>query len=173
MELASEYTMKDQSTEQTAAGLSFVSGIADIPEVFSREKNALRRLAAKVAELAARPIEEEKKRLWTLHNDLHPTRPLVFCDPENGWNEIIPQDQIQCESALFRMWEMSLRKEVFWGENMRDDRVIEPYFNIPWQASDSGYGLVETILKSDEQGSYTWTWPIKDYETDFQQLRFP
>ena len=165
--------MKDSSTEQTAAGLNTLRGIDGSLEVSPREKNILRGLAAKVAELAARPIEEEKKRLWTLHNDLHPTRPLVFCDPENGWNEIIPQDQIQCEHALFRVWEMSLRKEVFWGEHMRDDRVIERYFNIPWQYTDSGYGLVETILKTDEQGAYTWRWPIKEYETDFGQLRFP
>ena len=165
--------MKDLSSEQTAAALSNLRGTDGTLEVSPREKGILRDLAAKVAELAARPVEEEKKRLWTLHNDLHPTRPLVFCDPENGWNEIIPQDQIQCEGALFRMWEMALRKEVFWGETMRDDRVIEPYFNIPWQSTDSGYGLAETVHKTDALGSYTWTWPVRNYETDFPQLRFP
>ena len=165
--------MNDPSSEQTAAALSNPRGIDGTLEISPREKGILRDLAAKVAGLAARPVEDEKKRLWTLHNDLHPTRPLVFCDPENGWNEIIPQDQIQCEGALFRMWEMALRKEVFWGETMQDDRVIEPYFNIPWQATDSGYGLVETVHRTDAQGSYTWTWPVKNYETDFGQLRFP
>jgi hypothetical protein len=164
---------KDLSSEQTAAALSNLPGIEGTLKVSPREKAILHELAVKVAELAARPVETEKKRLWTLHNDLHPTRPLVFCDPENGWNEIIPQDQIQCEGALFRMWEMALRKEVFWGESMQDDRVIEPYFNIPWQSTDSGYGLAETVHKTDAQGSYTWTWPVKDYETDFRHLRFP
>lgn len=165
--------MKDLSTEQTASGLSTMGGMDGTLGATSREKRVLRDLAAKVAELAARPIEEEKKRLWTNHNDLRPTRPLVFCDPENGWNEIITQDQMRCESPLFRLWEMTLRKEAFWGETMRDDRVIEPWFSIPWQSSDSGYGLVETILKTDPQGAYTWTWPIRDYESDFHRLRFP
>ena len=42
-----------------------------------------------MAELAARPIEAEKRELWYRHNALEATRPVVFCDPENGWNEII------------------------------------------------------------------------------------
>ena len=76
--------MKDISTEQTAAGLNTMRGIDGTLEISPREKHILRELAVKVAELAARPIEEEKRRLWTRHNDLHPTRPPVFCDPENG-----------------------------------------------------------------------------------------
>lgn len=52
------------------------------------DNDILRELACKVSELAARPIEDEKQKLWYNHNDLNPTRPLVFCDPEKGWNEI-------------------------------------------------------------------------------------
>ena len=165
--------MKDVSMEQTAAGLSTTRGIDGTLEISLREVRVLQDLAKKVAELSARPVEEEKKRLWTLHNDLHQTRPLVFCDPENGWNEIITQDQIQCEKPLFRVWEMALRKEIFWGETMQDDKVIEPYFNVPYHYTDSGYGLAERVIKTDEQGAYTWEIPIKDYEADFPNLRFP
>jgi len=49
------------------------------------DRQILRRLAGTVAELAARPLEEEKQKLWAQHNTLEGTRPLVFCDPENGW----------------------------------------------------------------------------------------
>jgi hypothetical protein len=165
--------VNDPSTEQTVAGLSNTQGIEGSIDVSSGEMHILRELAERVAELAARPSEDEKKRLWTLHNDLHTTRPLVFCDPENGWNEIITQDQIRCEKPLFRVWEMGLRKEIFWGETMRDDRVIEPYFNIPYHYTDSGYGLCETVTKTDDQGSYVWDSPIKNYEVDYPKLRFP
>ena len=85
------------------------------------ERETLRGLAAEVASLAARPIEDEKRDLWRRHNALQPTRPLVFCDPENGWQEIIPPSRLACTSALARQWEMHLRKEVFWGAQMRDD----------------------------------------------------
>lgn len=159
--------------EQTAAGLSTTHGIEGSLEITPREKAILRELATRVAELANRPIEEEKRKLWTLHNDLHQTRPLVFCDPENGWNEIITQNQMRCENPLSRIWEMALRKEIFWGERMQDDRVIEPFFNVPHHYVDTGYGIAEKVFKIDDQGSYVWDSPIKDYETDFPKLRFP
>jgi hypothetical protein len=159
--------------EQTVAGLSTTQGIDGSLEIAPGEKRILRDLAARVAALAARPREEEKRQLWTLHNDLHPTRPLVFCDPEHGWNEIITQDQIRCENPLLRVWEMALRKEIFWGDTLRDDRVIEPYFNIPYHYTDTGYGLCETVTRTDDRGAYMWDSPIKDYEAHFPLLRFP
>ena len=165
--------MTDLSMEQTAAGLSTTHGIEGSLEITPREKAILQELAMRVAELASHPIEEEKKKLWTLHNDLHQTRPLVFCDPENGWNEIITQNQMRCENPLSRIWEMALRKEIFWGERMQDDRVIEPFFNVPHHYVDTGYGIAEKVFKIDDQGSYVWDSPIKDYETDFPKLRFP
>ena len=42
------------------------------------DRQILRRLAGAVAELAARPVEEEKQKLWAQHNALERTRPLVF-----------------------------------------------------------------------------------------------
>ncbi|MCS7311208.1 MAG: hypothetical protein NZ741_13410, partial [Armatimonadetes bacterium] len=89
-----------------------------------RDRQILRELAKRVAELAARPEEEQKLELWYRHNALEPTRPLVFCDPENGWNEILTPDVFQCEGQLARAWEWHLRRELFWGEQMRDDKVI-------------------------------------------------
>jgi len=163
----------DPSMEQTVAGLSTTSGIDSSLEASAAEKMILRELARRVAALAARPVEEEKKKLWTLHNGLHQTRPLVFCDPENGWNEIITQDLIRCEKPLLRVWEMLLRKEVFWGETMQDDRVIEPYFNVPYHYTDSGYGIAEKVIRTDDRGAYVYDSPIKEYERDFPRLRFP
>ena len=67
-----------------------------------RERQLLRSLGGQVAELAARPIEDEKRKLWLRHNALQPTRPVIFCDPENGWNEIIRPEHLACESELAR-----------------------------------------------------------------------
>lgn len=47
-----------------------------------REREILRRLAGQVVELAARPMEREKRDLWYRHNGLQSTRPVIFCDPE-------------------------------------------------------------------------------------------
>ncbi len=132
----------------------------------------LRGLAVQVAELAARPIEAEKRDLWYRHNSLQSTRPLIFCDPENGWTEIIPPGSLLCLSKLAQVWENRLRMEIFWGSQMQDDRVIEPYFDIPHSYTDTGWGMQETIIGGEEGGAYIWDAPLKSY-TDMDQLHFP
>ncbi|HHX63540.1 MAG TPA: hypothetical protein GX702_01475 [Chloroflexi bacterium] len=160
--------------EQTAAGLNHIQGIEGPLHIEPDERRTLRELARCVAELAARPIEAEKAALWTRHNDLGETRPLLFIDPENGWNEIIPQDQLRCRRPLLRVWEMALRKEIHWGQVLKDDRVIEPYFDVPYYYEDTGWGLAETIIcPEDDGGAYVWDAPIKDYDRDLPRLRTP
>jgi hypothetical protein len=101
--------------DQTQATLSTQGEIAANLTISTKDREILRRLGGQVAQLAARPIEQEKRDLWYRLNALEPTRPLVFCDPENGWNEIITLGQLKCAGELARWWEMTLRKEVFWG----------------------------------------------------------
>jgi hypothetical protein len=144
----------------------------DTPITTPKERNILRRLASQVAELATRPIEQEKRVLWLRHNALEATRPLIFCDPENGWGEIFPADQLECENDQTRWWEFRLRQEIFWGTQMCDDRVIEPYFDIGHVYSETDWGMHETEIKSAEGGSYVWESPLKDY-AGFAKLRFP
>ncbi len=136
------------------------------------DRGILRSLASKVLELSERPIENEKKELWYAHNDLIPTRPLVFCDPEGGWDEIIPADSLKCNGDLARRWEKYLRKEIFWGDSMKDDKVIEPYFNIPYFAAESDWGLSETTIGGQNKGSYIWQAPIKNYQ-EMEKLHTP
>ena len=138
----------------------------------TKDREILRQLAGRVAELAARPIEREKRDLWYRHNALEPTRPLIFCDPENGWNEIILPAQIECRGDLARDWEMRLRKEIFWGAEMCDDRVVEPYFDVPHVYVESDWGMCETLIGGGDGGSYAWDAPLKSY-ADLDQLHFP
>jgi hypothetical protein len=137
-----------------------------------RDRLILRELAKQVADLAARPVEEEKRELWYRHNALEPTRPLVFCDPENGWNEILTPETLQCEGGLARAWEWHLRREVFWGAQMRDDKVIEPVFNVGHVYTETDWGLRETRIGGEGGGSWRWEAPLKTYD-DMDKLRFP
>jgi len=83
---------------------------------FSKEDKAiLRELGKEVSELASKPIMDEKKRLWTKHNKLEETRPVILADPENGWNEIITEDMVKCKNDIARHWEVTLRKLIFLG----------------------------------------------------------
>ena len=159
-------------TDQTQATLAQKTISSDKLVICRGDREILRRLAGRIAELAARPIEDEKRDLWYRHNALEATRPLIFCDPENGWNEIITDAQIECRGQLAREWEMVLRKEIFWGESMGDDRVTEPYFEIPYVYVESDWGMQETKVGGENGGSYTWDSPLKSY-SDLSKLHFP
>lgn len=128
----------------------------------------LRDLAQKLKTLAERPIEEEKISLWTAHNDLEETRPLLLADPENGWNEIFPWEKtIQCEGEMAQDWEMWLRKEICWGENIKDDKPLTAVFYIPYCATDSKWGICEERIGDPEKGeAYTWQSPLANLDED-------
>ena len=64
----------------------------------------MRELAKHITELAAGPENTEKRKLWIAHGSMEDTRPLVICDPENGWNEIL---NLECESESARTWGIS------------------------------------------------------------------
>jgi hypothetical protein len=137
------------------------------------EKDVLRALAAEVAKIAAGDREREKRLLWKEHNMLRRTRPVVFCDPENGWNEIVTEAQIRCEGKIARRWEMDLRKEIFWGREMGDDRPVEPFFDVPYTVTPDDWGVRADYRRSESLGSYVWDNPIKHYESDLKKLHSP
>jgi hypothetical protein len=143
-------------------------------EVFVRRKDRerLRHLAERVAGLASRKREEEKRTLWYAHNALKTTRPVVLCDPENGWNEIVTGDLIRCEGDLARRWEVVLLKEIFWGESILDDRPIEPRFYVGYTYGEGGWGVDLDYIGGIDGGAYTWSTPVRELE-DVAKLRYP
>ena len=159
-------------SDQTAFGLTTLAGSIVNIELPKNDRQILRKLAKKVFELANRPIEDQKRDLWYRINSLQPTRPVVFCDPENGWNEIVLEERLQSESELGRCWEMILRKEIFWGEEMGDDRVVEAIFSIPYVYLESDWGMHEVKIGGTDGGSYRWDAPLKNYK-DLDKLHFP
>jgi hypothetical protein len=143
------------------------------------EKQILRSLAGQVAELAARPIEQEKRQLWLDHNALRPTRPVVFSDPETSWQEIIPPRALVCSGPIARAWEFHLRREIFWGAEMKDDRVVIPYFDIAHVHDEPDWGVAEQLIDTigldpdgDDRTAYTWDAPIQT-EADWDQVHTP
>ena len=159
-------------TDQSAFTLSTQGERAENLAMSAADRTVLRRLAARVAELAARPIEQQKRQLWYRHNALEATRPLIFCDPENGWNEIIRPGDLEAQGTLARRWEMILRKEIYWGSEMGDDRVIEPYFNVAHVYNESDWGLHEMRMGGQDGGAYTWEAPLKSYDA-LGRLHYP
>jgi hypothetical protein len=134
-----------------------------------QERSILRQLAGQVAEIASLPIQAERAGLWQQMNQLKPARPLVLADPQNGWDELVPETALQCQDSLLRSWEMALRRLVFHHQHIHDDWPVTNWFNVYWVVEVGGYGLQETQVRSEEKGSYTWDAPIKNY-ADLKKL---
>ena len=159
--------------DQTAAGQIVTGLVRDDLAMTAEDRQVLRKLAERVAAIAASEKMAAVRRLWTKTNQLERTRPPIFCDPENGWNEIITERQMQCRGKLARRWEIDLRKDIFWGEVMGDDKPVGPCFNVPYTAATDDWGLQTVYHKGEGNGSYTWEGSIKDYATDLKKMHSP
>ncbi|MFA6471875.1 MAG: hypothetical protein WCU00_07525 [Candidatus Latescibacterota bacterium] len=159
----------DDQTQQSLSNKTFDTTHLVIN---NHDRTVLRDLASRVAELASRPCEKVKRDLWYRHNALEPTRPLIFCDPEHGWNEIITERDICCSGDMARYWETILRKEIFWGEEMGDDRVVQDTFTVPYIHTESDWGMHETKIGGKDGGSYIWDSPLKSFD-DIEKIHFP
>jgi hypothetical protein len=159
--------------EQTVSGKILTGFVPADVAMTPDDRDVLRRLAERVAAIAASPRMAETRRQWIRHNHLERGRPMLFCDPENGWNEIITEAQMQCRGTLARRWEMDLRKDIFSGEVLGDDKPVEPYFDLPYTAADDDWGLTPTYHKTSTSGSYVWDGALKDYAADLKKLHSP
>ena len=161
-----------------ATGLSWLfcvnSAMASLHtfEISKEEKEILRRLARRVKALSEQPVQEERKQLWKDHLSLKETRPLVFIDPEGAWYEIIPHTELQCKNNLARIWEMRLRKEIYWQEHIGDDRVCRDEFSYQDIVSFSDFGLTEKKQGAGGGRAYKVVPAIEDYERDLPKLHF-
>jgi len=135
------------------------------------ERDLLRRLAERVAEIASMPIQNRRIDLWKRFNVLKPQRPMVLAYPEGGWRDLIPEQELECTDPLLRKWELSLRKTIYQFEHIHDDQPVTNNFNIGWCVEMGHFGLCETVLRSSELGSFGWQAPIKDHN-DLRQLHF-
>ena len=92
----------------------------------------VRELAARVAEVAALPVQNEKRALWRKLNALKPDRPMVMID-QICWNEMNLNDELtlQCQDPECRGYEEQLRRSLYQWRHFRVDMVIEPFVRVP------------------------------------------
>jgi len=159
--------------DQTAAGKITTGFKKEDLKITENEKDVLKRLAERVHKLATTDEMEEKKSIWKKNNMLCRKRAVIFCDPENGWNEIITESQMECINKIPKRWEMDLRKEIFWAEEMGDDKPVEPVFDVPYTVTQDDWGLKAQYKQTDKLGSYVWDPPVKDYRKDLKKLHPP
>ena len=151
---------------------AFAAGESGAVRIDLADRTVLRGLAMRLRALASRDQEAGKREAWYAHNSLKHARPLILVDPENGWNEIIRPADLACSGPLARRWEMVLRKELEWAEEIRDDRPVEPVFEIGYTASDSGWGVEEAYRGGTSGQAYAWEAALRSSQ-DARRLKFP
>jgi len=141
-----------------------------------RDIRILRDLAKQYAEIAHKPIQEERRRLWAAHFSLKRTRPLIMVSYGlwNAWcREEFGGERMQCQDPFHRYHETVLRMAVF-QDSIGDDTIIEPWFTqhaCVRKEFGCNWGLKEARHDpGDAKGAWKFDPPIKDWR-DAAKLR--
>ena len=140
-------------------------------KVTQGDRDVLRGLAARQAQIALLDVQQERISLWGQFNQLRPARPMVLSYPEGGWRELIPESQLECNDPLLRAWELQLRKSIYQHEKIGDDHPVTSFFDVANVVKMGDYGLVEENMRSAELGAYNWKPPVHN-ESDVDKLHF-
>lgn len=108
-----------------------------------RDADILKRLAERVAKIAALPEQKQRRELWRGVNDLEKKTAIIIKHDEIPWNEMNDGGELdnQTSGSFSQSIEQQLRRTIYQWEHMRCDMVVEPVL-LSWLAIvDSGCGL--------------------------------
>jgi len=138
----------------------------------------LRELAKRCAEIAALPVQEEKRQLWRKLNALKPDRPMVMID-QVCWNEMNVDDELtlRCEDRACRGYETILRRKLFQWKRFPVDMVVEPFIRVHKAIQNTKFGMRvdEQVAVSDPRNSVVGHKYINQFQTeeDLEKIKTP
>ena len=142
--------------------------------VTPKERDALRRLAGELAEIAALPVHKEKAAMWRRLNRLEPVRPMVWIN-EVCWEEMGEEARLTIADPVLREAERRMRHWLYHWRHLPVDMVVDGWIPSPLVISDTGFGL-ETLAertKSDIAKNAIDYIPIIHDESDVAKIREP
>ena len=132
-----------------------------------KDVTIVRELAARVAEIAALPVQDEKRTLWRKLNACKPARPMVMID-QVCWNEMNIGDELtlRCADSECRRYEQGLRRTLYQWNHFPVDMVVEPFVRVPKAILNNGFGIevLEETVVSDPTNDVV----SHKYENQFQ-----
>ncbi|MFP4382396.1 MAG: hypothetical protein ACLFUS_17980 [Candidatus Sumerlaeia bacterium] len=142
--------------------------------VNKKDREILRELAKRVAEIAALPEMEARKKLWTEHNSLRSKKPIIFISPEGSWGELITHGDMQCEDdEVRRQLEWPLRQKIYYYEHFVDDFVIESRTPVGKAIWNTGWGLTEQWKPTSQTKGARGFDPVITSRDDLTKLKHP
>ncbi|HPP11453.1 MAG TPA: hypothetical protein PKW42_01855 [bacterium] len=143
-----------------------------------RDISIVRELAAQVAEIAALPVQKEKRRLWRKLNRVAAERPMVMID-QVCWNEMNINEELtlRCQNLECQQYERQLRRILYQWHHFPVDMVVEPFIRIPKAITNTGFGIKvqEQIAVTDPTSSVVGHKFINQFETeaDLEKIKKP
>jgi hypothetical protein len=142
------------------------------------DREIIRELAARTAEVAALPVQEEKRRLWRRLNGLGPIRPMVMID-QVCWNEMEADGELalQCTDPECREIEQALRRTLFQWKHFPVDMVVDPFVRVPLAIGGLGFGITidEDVSVTDPTNDVVGHRYHNQFEkdSDLEKMRLP
>ena len=138
----------------------------------------LRELGKRYSEIGSLSIQDKRKEMWTMLNDLQKVRPLIWMN-EICWNEMNYNDELTqlTKSRVANRIERELRRTLYQWEHMQGDMIIEPIFYSPFIIENPGVGIkvVEDIAETEENCMIVSHHFHNQFETeeDLEKLKLP
>ena len=143
-------------------------------KISQSDRDTVRELAKRQAEIAALPIMAEREKLWYDLNDGNAMHPLVTMEFHGFEHEVYPE--VTCENPLARSIEHQLMHNIFKHNHYKDDRVIPAVVKLHAANYIVPFDFSPEVTKtkyadgSDSLG-YMYKHVISDLEDDFDQIK--
>jgi len=138
----------------------------------------VRDLAGRVAEIAALPVQDQKRALWRQLNERQPARPMVMID-QVCWNEMDIGDELvlRCADPECRAYEQHLRRTLYQWTHFPVDMVVEPFIRVLKAIHNTGFGVqvLQHTAVTDPTNAVVGHQFINQFETedDLEKIRVP
>ncbi len=133
----------------------------------------IRELAKLVAEIAALPVQQQRRELWTKHNSLQRVRPMVLVFPEGAWSELLPADVLQCDDPDAQGIEWELRRRIYAHTHFMSDNLVEATWPVHKHVSHTDWGLTPRHHDSPAARGAWGFEPVINDHADLAKLKFP
>ena len=140
------------------------------------ERDYLRGLARRQAEIAALPIMEQRKQMWTDMNDAKPgARSPFVIETWTFDRDFLPDSVYQCKSDYGRQLEKGFLRAIRHHEILNDDHVCPDTLDMGWHVWQNEFGIeIKTESVQDVEGvntGYHFECPIQDLSEGFDMVK--
>ena len=129
----------------------------------------VRELAARAAEIAALPVQEQKRARWRRLNGRRLERPMVMID-QVCWSEMNVGDELtlRCTDPECQGYEKLLRRTLFQWKHFPVDMVVEPFMRVAKAINNTGFGIrvQEHVAVSDPTNPVVGHQFVNQFQTD-------